>query len=174
MPWALFLDYCTTIFSACLTASAASPLLSVLALRTSWLVPQAHYKIPTSGPLHLLFSLLGVSQGLPPSPPSGLCSNVTFSLQPFLTPVQIIPLVCNMPEIFYSTEDHQRDSFYLSFSAPFTCHQHVSTTRASVLSILASRTVPGTPWVLNTCLNTGPTALLDRFCSYCYFTDRQI
>lgn len=43
-------------------------------------------------------------------------------LQPFLTPVQIIPLVHNMPEILYSTEDHQGDSFYLSFFAPFTCH----------------------------------------------------
>lgn len=116
MPWALFLDYFTTIFSAYLTASAASRLLSALALRTAWLfLYQAHYQVPTSRPLHLL------SEGLPPSP-SGRRSDVTFSLQPFLTPVQIIPLVHNMPEILYSTEDHQGDSFYLSFFAPFTCH----------------------------------------------------
>lgn len=117
MPWALFLDYFTTIFSAYLTASAASRLLSALVLRTAWLfLYQAHYQVPTSRPLHLL------SEGLPPSPPSGRRSDVTFSLQPFLTPVQIIPLVHNMPEILYSTEDHQGDSFYLSFFAPFTCH----------------------------------------------------
>lgn len=42
-------------------------------------VPQAQQQVLTSGPLHLLFSQPDMSLGLPASPPSGLCSDVTFS-----------------------------------------------------------------------------------------------
>lgn len=56
-------------------------------------IPQTQQQVPTSGPLHLLFPLLGMSLELP-CLPSGLCSDVTFSVQPFLTPIKVKHSFC--------------------------------------------------------------------------------
>lgn len=114
------LDYCTTVFPACRTASAASPLPhSVPASRPPG-CSSGMPAVPASGPSHLLLPLPRESQGLPPSPPLGLCSDVTSSVQPFLTPCSnntlFLSPACLTPFPvldFLQPDDHQADAFCL-------------------------------------------------------------